>query len=54
MNEELEPSWETIFEELREEVLELEESDSFKEEESEPIADFDVEESEDENNEQTD
>ena len=47
MNEEPEPNWETIFEELREEVLELEGSDDFKEEEEEATTDnFDFDEPE--------
>ena len=45
MNEEPEPNWETIFEELREEVLELEVSDDFKEEEA-PTDNFDFDEPE--------
>ena len=46
MNEEPEPNWETIFEELREEVLELEGSDDFKEEKEAPTDNFDFDEPE--------
>ncbi len=48
MNEEQDLNWETIFEELREEVAELEESDDFKEEGSaDDLEVYDSDENED-------